>query len=122
MANEIQTSVGLTVKNGAYSYLMQNRPLNVTQNALYVHDAVVDVGLAESDMPVGSVVTNGWLLVINLDATNYVTWGPKNSGAMVPCGRIKPNEHAYFRVEPGVTLRWKANTATVKLQMVFLND
>ncbi len=78
---------------------------------------VVIVGTSEEDLLVGDVTTVGWLYLKNLDAANYVQWGPKSAGSMVAIGRLKAGCSAWIQMEPGVTLRWIANTAPVKVQV-----
>lgn len=87
------------------------------------HAPIVSVGTSEEDMPIGEVATAGWLLLKNLDSTNYVTWGPKSGGAMVAMGRLKAGECALFRMDPTpATLRWIANTAAVLVAMWLLDN
>ena len=58
----------------------------------------------------------------NLDATNYVQYGPKSSGSMVAVGRIEAGEIHAFRLEPGITLRWVANTSAVLVDLRIYED
>jgi hypothetical protein len=94
----------------------------ITQAAQGAHSPVVSVETVEEDLPIGDITTLGWLYLRNLDTTNYVTYGPKSGGAMVAFGRIKPGEPALMRLEPGITLRWVANTAAVKIQVKLFQD
>ena len=82
----------------------------------------MSVGTSEEDLSVGDVGTVGWLFLRNLDSSNYVVFGPKSGGAMVAFGRLKAGEVAALRVSSGVTLRWQANTAAVKVQVILLED
>lgn len=94
------------------------------QAAIGQHSTIVTVGFAaEEDMPVGDISVLGLLILRNLDATNFVTWGPKSGGVMVPLGRLKPQgEPAYIRLEPGITLTWQADTGDCKVKMLLLED
>lgn len=72
---------------------------------------------------VGAVGTPGILIMRNVDATNYVKWGPDNAGSLVELGRLPPatNEFALFRLAPsGVTLRLQANGGTCKVEYELL--
>ena len=72
-----------------------------------------------------SVTTLGWLWLRNIDdsaAPNFVTWGVDSAGSLVPVGRLKPGEDAWFRLEPGVTLRLRADALGVPVQYKVLND
>ncbi len=123
MANEIRVDARLAVANGLFKTEFVPGPIQVNQAAIGAHSGVVSVGTSEEDLPVGDVTTNGVLMCRNLDSTNYVQWGPSNAGTMVAVGRMKPNDvPVMIRVEPGVTIRWKANTAACKVQMLLLQD
>ena len=76
---------------------------------------------AELDITFPDIVTNGWLVIKNLDLTNYVKWGPKST-TMVEMGRIKALKTAGpIFVSPGVVLRMQADTANVKCEFSFTN-
>lgn len=123
MANEITIDARLYVANGGYITEDKTTRLLVTQSAIGAHAPVVTVGNgAEEDLAIGDISTLGWIKLTNLDATNYVTYGPKSAGSMVAFGRIKAGETALFRLEPGITLRWQANTASVKVKVTLLEN
>ena len=83
------------------------------------HCPTVDVGTSEEALVVGDLSgVEGFIALRNLDATNFVTWGPESGGAMVAIGKLLPlGEPAIFRMKPGVTLRLKADTAACKVQV-----
>jgi len=116
MADELQYTLSGSLTNGKLSDPWKSETVKVTQAAQGAHLPVVSVGTSEEDLAVGDVGTVGFLWVKNLDAANYVTYGPKSAGAMIAFGRIKSGEVHLIRLEPGVTLRWQANTAAVKVQ------
>lgn len=122
MADEITIAATVTVANGGFRQTFNPGNVVIDQTTLGNLSGVVVVGTSEEDMSIGDVATLGLLCLNNLDATNYVTWGPKSSGSMVALGRIEPGEIAILRLEPGITLRWKANTASVRVQMMLLED
>lgn len=96
--------------------------ITLDQSGTNANDTTVSVGTSESDMPRGSVATVGWLFLQNLDATDYVTWGPKSGGVMIEFGRLNPGEFAALRLEPGVTVRWKASAGTCDVKMLLVED
>lgn len=120
MANELQLAISATLTNGYLSEVFNPGTIQVTQTTLGSYAPVVSVGTSEEDMLAGDVGTLGYLFIRNLDAANYVTYGPKSGGAMVAFGRIKAGEAAAIRLEPGITLRWQANTAAVKVKVLLL--
>lgn len=79
------------------------------------HGPVVTVSTSEEDLSLGDIATNGYIYLKNLDSSNYVTYGPKSAGAMIPFGRLSAGKTTLLRLDAGVTLRWQANTAAVKV-------
>lgn len=121
MANEIKASFSVNYANPvsgspALKDAIASETENVTQTNQEFHGTVVSVGFsAEEDLSLGDVTTNGKIYVKNLDATNFVKYGPKSGGVMVEFGRLKPGEIAWLRLAPGITWRWIADTAAVKV-------
>ena len=97
-----------------------------TQAVIGSHAPTVIVGTGEEDYGTGDISTLGYLFMRNLEPTgtggNYVTYGPKNGGNMIAFGRIEGGESAMMRLEPGITMRWQANTASVKIKTLLLED
>ena len=120
MADEISISQKFKVTNGEFKITGADRRFNDDQTTIGSHAGVVDVGTSEEDMAVGDVTSEGWLEITNLDDTNYVTYGPNSAGSMVAFGRLEPGHTHTLKLSPGITLRWLANTASVKVQMLLL--
>lgn len=78
----------------------------------------ITVTTAEMDIDLSPLGTKGWVRLQNVDETNYVDWGPKSAGAMVPIGRMLPGEPALFRLNSAAILRMKANVASCKVQIL----
>jgi hypothetical protein len=70
---------------------------------------VVSVTTSETDLTTTEITTLGWAWIENLDATNYVQYGPKSAGAMVTMGRLEAGEWALLWLEPGIPIRWRAD-------------
>lgn len=148
MANELKLDLLASVNHGALSATFDSGTITVDQATpgetyyplpgdgnLGQSPYRYRVGTAESDMPTAepvtghrAVATNGWLLVRNL-GVNYITYGPKSGGVMVPLGRIEPSDVAgqpgefiALRLSPGVTLRWAANTDAVEVAMLLIGN
>jgi hypothetical protein len=122
VADEIKVRVKVTCENGFFKDLFDPGEISVTQTTANGHSPVVDVGTTEEVISFGDVsaANVGYVAFRNLDTTNYVQIGPESAGAMVAAIRLKAGEVAVLRLEPSVTLRAKANTAAVKLQMKLL--
>lgn len=122
MADELKINVNARLDNGNFKDRFEPGQIAITQTAIGGHRPIVVVGTSEEVIATGDVSTLGWLLMRNLDATNYVDWGPESGGAMVAIGRIEPGEIAMFRLKPGVTIRAQANTASCKIDLRVYED
>jgi hypothetical protein len=122
MANELTVSATLALTNGKLKERAETGALQVTQSVALSFSPTVIVGTSEEDLAIGDIATLGWVLLQNLDSANYVQWGPKSAGAMVAIGRLKAGEFALLRLEPGITLRWVANTAAVNVKITLINN
>ena len=119
MANEIKVTASMSCTNGNLILpTVGGSQQNITQTTLGGGGpGYLSIGTAEEDVAFTDVGTLGWVWMKNLDATNYITFGPKSAGSMVVFGRLKPGESIVMRLEPGITLRMLANTAACKLQI-----
>lgn len=121
MASELQYSVNFKCQNGSYLENFNKVTQTANQNALGASAGIATVTTTASTINVGSVTTLGYLLLQNLDATNYLTFGVL-SGSYIPVGKLKPGEVAMLRLQPGITFQWQANTASVECQYLLLQD
>ncbi len=64
-------------------------------------------------MAFGGGVTPGRVLLINLDDTGKLQYGPKSGGSMVQLGEIEPGDFDWITMDTAVTLRYRADTGTV---------
>jgi hypothetical protein len=123
MANELKVTLGIIYANGAMADTVAVNQMAITQSALEFQGDVVTVPTgSEADLATPNISTLGFVYLKNLDSTNFVQWGPKSGGVMVPAGRLLPGESAVLRLEPGMTLRWTADTAAVKVLAKIYND
>lgn len=77
MADEIKLTVQADVVNGSFKDRFQPGQVAITQAAVGAHRPVVSVGTSEEDLSLGDVGTAGICVLRSLDATNYVTYGPR---------------------------------------------
>jgi hypothetical protein len=119
MANTIAITTSVVTTLGSFRDTFSPGTLSITPANVGAHCPIVSVGTSEEDLDVGDVgaSTQGFIVLQNLDAANYVTFGPKSGGAMVAMGRIRAGEYAIWRLEPSAVLRWIANTAAVKVSV-----
>ena len=121
MANELTSNASASLEKGNHKESFVPGSISVTQTGVGGWCPVVSVGTSEEDLAPVDITTLGWLFMRNLDSTNYVTYGAKDT-TMKALGRLKAGEIAMFRLEPGITMRWAANTAAVKVKVILLED
>ncbi len=119
MADGISLNIGSICTNGSFKTTFQPGTVQITQAAQGAHCPIVSVSTAEENLTTGDIGTLGVICLRNLDATNYVIAGPTtaSTGPMRAFIRIKAGEPAAFRLEPGITWRWKAVGGTVKVDV-----
>lgn len=76
----------------------------------------VSIGTSEEDISFGDV-TPRIVIIENMDATNFVKYGPKSGGSMVNFGRVSPGGIARFEMGASVTLRMSADTAACNVRI-----
>lgn len=123
MANEIRVQASVRVENGSYKDDFRPGQILIDQSNPGRGGHVQSIGSgAEEDIDTGDVSTLGWMVLRNIDTTNYVIYGPKSGGVMIDFGRIEAGEIAVLRLEPGITITAQADTATVKLDVRIYED
>lgn len=116
MADELELTIDFRMNNGTFDESFAPASQTMDQTTQEFHGAIVSVGTSEEVISFGDVTTPKYLMVKNLDATNYVTYGPESGGVMVAMGQIKAGEIGAIPLNTAAVLRWQANTATVKVQ------
>lgn len=99
--------------------------LNFQSGRLQIEQAVSGSGVAvysigngaEEDIALPGDAFAGleYVAIQNLDATNFVTIGPKSGGVMVAFTKIKPGRFALVPLAAAVVLRGIADTAPVRI-------
>lgn len=116
MADEIKVTLGVTYVNGNLKDTIQSETISIDQTTRGFHGSVVSVGTSEEDLTLGDIATTtaNLLYMKNLDATNFVKYGPKDT-TMTEFGRLLAGESTWLRLGASVTLRWVADTAACKV-------
>lgn len=109
MANEINLSINFNVQNGAFRDAISFSG-TVNESAQGVQSGTVAVPTGGSNVPI-TLTTPGYCYVQNLDNTNFVSYGT----TAVMFAKIKAGEAALFRLLPGGSLRFQADTATASV-------
>lgn len=124
MANEIQVTAALQVTNG--NFRLAKNP----EGTLQFNQSVAGGGIpgeviattAGVDVDLSALTNEGWCRMKNLDDTNFVQFGHWDGATFYPVGRMKAGEPALFRIDPSVTLRLKADTASCRTRVEVVED
>lgn len=120
MADEITVSMSMAVSNGNLSFSRNVGSKSFDQAAVGgPTPAMLTIGTIEESVAFSELTTVGWVLMENLDSTNYVEWG-FSSGTYG--GRMEAGESALFRLNPSTTLYMRANTASCAVTVYALED
>jgi len=123
MANEITFTISMsrqhvTVTADSHTFPVVRKL--ITQTGTGQDDRKHTIGTSEESITFTDIPTNGYCILQNLDATNYVEWGG-STGVYV--GRMKAGETAGpFRINPGAILYLRANTAACKVRIIHYED
>ena len=123
MANEIKINISATLLNGFQKDQFNPGQISVDQAAEGRGGHVQTIGTSQEVVDFGDIGTSGYIMLRNLDDTNYVRYGPTSDAATIELfGKLKPGEVACFRLEPGIVMRAQANVASVKLDVKLWED
>jgi len=114
---DIQISATVTVNKGSFKDTYNPGLLSVTQASAGRGGGTQTIGTSESVISLANVSSLGYCIFQNLDATNYLDWGPESAGAMVVAGPLNPGEFCIVRLKPGTTYRAQANSASCRLDV-----
>lgn len=116
MAGEIKVTAALECTKGNFKlpkFGGQQQSINQTGTGGGV-PGMVEATTAGVDVSTTGLTNIGWCYIKNIDATNFMEWGPKVTGTFHPIGKLLPGEEITFRLSPGKTLHVKGDTATVE--------
>ncbi len=122
MADEIRVTQQITVANGELNFSYPNGGSTASFNQAAVGGPTpgyLTIGTSEESEAFSELATVGWVILHNLDDTNFVEWGFA-TGAYG--GRLEAGEKALFRLNPSTTLYLKANTAACKVLVNAFED
>lgn len=113
MANELKATFALSATSGP------SIPLTIIRDTWVASQGCADIflliGTTEETVSFVDVTNNGWVMLHNLDATNYVEIGFSTGVYGI---RVKAGERSLFRLNAAATLYAKANTAACRLRVV----
>ena len=125
MASEINLQIRGTLKNPSTGtgLIDEFKPATLvrTQNVQSAFNVIVTTTVAEADVTLTGIATNGYCFLKNLDATDSIKFGPKDT-TMKLLGTLKSGDIAAFPLGAAVTLRVVATANTPKLSVTAWND
>lgn len=119
MSEELQTSASLHFVKGerdvekSYGGIM----LDVTGSIYFQGNQVI--ATSSTVVKVGSLSSVGYVIVKNLDPTDYVSFHNGTSGALTV--EVPPKGVAMFKFATGGTLYATANTTTVEIEYTLIS-
>lgn len=121
MANEMTLVGTVTVSNGNFKFVWRPGALSVDQTNGRVSGGVQTIGTSAETVTIGGDITSyGYMVVRNLDATNFVTIGPDSTG-QVDFLKLLAGEWGVFPIKPGITIKATADTAACDLEYYVLD-
>lgn len=118
MADELTVTVAMSSTKGGTTLSLSGTD-KVTVSAVPAVRMVADVAVAGGALSLGAVATPGYMIIHNMDASNYINLG--NSGDPLPL-KVKAGEWQVFRWATGMTPYAAANTATVQIEYFLCSD
>ncbi len=117
MANEITLQASINLVNGSISGVM-TLSQQIDQNDDKYVRGTQNIGTSEETLGEGDIANPGYLIIQNLDATNYVEVGALTTEYSV---KLQAGEIAMFRVN-GTSVFCKADTAACDVEYFLLED
>jgi hypothetical protein len=123
MANELTVTAGLRFAKGsgdAAVSLTNNLSNTVDVSGTEVSDSIQSIGTSAEAMVATDIGTQGYVLLQNLDTTNFVTISTDSAAHANPCVKLKAGEIAVFRANGALYL--KADTGACRVRCVVIED
>lgn len=118
MANELTLSFSLALaKGGAVAARSSGTKLVTVSGTAYVAN-IPSIGTADEVLALGDVATNGYILLHNLDATNFITLGADGSSYPI---KVLAGEWSLLRWN-GAAIHAKADTAACLLEYYLVSN
>lgn len=112
MANEITVQANIQVRNGNLVDTFNVGSKSYDQAAIGgPTPGFVTIGTSEEEVAFGEVGGQGWVMLQNLDSTNFIEWGFSTG---VYGGRMRPGETAGPFRRNSLSIFLRANTAACK--------
>lgn len=121
MADELQFQLTSRLdKDPFFDQIQESFTIDVTGTGMA--SGIQVVGTSAEAIVTTDVATLGWCYLKNLDSTNFILFGPDDTGTMKDFGRLDPGEPAWLRLKPGITVKVKADTSSCKMLYKIYED
>ena len=111
--SNITINTSFALRKGTNTFTWTPNALSITQTGTGgPTPGVRTIGTTEVSETFTELTNEGWVILQNIDATNYVRWGFSTG---VYGGRLRPGEYAVFRLNPGTTIFLFANAEACKV-------
>jgi len=117
-ADAITVTLQVTVSSSNYTPGTFSLTQSIDQNSVGGAQNVQTINTSASEALTKGDATNGFLVLRNLDGTNYLNYGSSNAMRL----KLKAGEGAVVRVSSSGTIYAQANTGSCKLFTWFIND
>lgn len=119
MANELSLSIQINHAKIPFEPWRWPEAIRADQTGAGAFRQTVNIGTSPETISFGDV-SPGLVLAINLDDTNFVDFGPDDSGTLHALGRLYPQSRwpAMIFVSPGATLSMQADTGACDVHLI----
>ena len=118
MANEFTISVGVSLVNGSLRAQFPQLSRLYTQTTSGMSDQTLSIGTSEENASFTDITTPGFVVLHNLDSTNFVQYGMSDGGTMKSLCKLKAGDVHLIRLDASTTLRLKADTSACKVRVM----
>lgn len=118
MANELTITTSLTFVKGNAQTTRNSGSASVTVSGTAYTTGVQSIGTSDETLSLDEIVTPGYLLLHNLNATNFILVGADGSSYPV---KLKAGEWGMFRFN-GAAIHAKADTGACLLEYYLISD
>jgi len=117
MATELNVTVNADyTPDGGQRIPIRPGQVSIVPTGADFNYATQNIGTSAEAIAQGDVGTPGWIIVHNMDSTNFVEIG-YDDGGFKPTVQVKADEWAFFGISTAAaTIQAKADTAAVNIQ------
>lgn len=119
MANELTITTTMNYSNAGVIESMTKQNLQVTVTTNRSTRIVMQAEVAGTNLDLGGVSNLGYILIRNMDSTNFVTITNASDTAQL---KLKAGEWSLFRLNTGITPKVIADTGACLIEYLLISD